>query len=189
MSSGKTAFFPDEATENGLASGKTGFFTDRILKVSGLEAVSVDVKRNNFTNVGVAKAALMIDSSHWETILAGLKNAQGKCIVNSISLKEGEEAFIEKARVIRSFGAAMVVMAFDEQGQAVTYDRKVEICKRAYRLLTEKAGVAPEDIIFDVNILSVGTGRTMDQDKSAWSLDFGWSFKPFVLVQRQQCRA
>ena len=106
----------------------------------------------------VAKAALMIDSSHWETILAGLKNAQGKCIVNSISLKEGEEAFIEKARIIKSFGAAMVVMAFDEEGQATTYGRKIEICARAYRLLTEKAGVSPEDIIFDVNILSIGTG-------------------------------
>mgnify|MGYP002508296757 CR=1 FL=1 len=106
----------------------------------------------------VAKAALMIDSSHWETILAGLQNAQGKCIVNSISLKEGPEAFIEKARIIKSYGAAIVVMAFDEQGQATTYDRKIEICQRAYRLLTEEAGINPWDIIFDVNILSIGTG-------------------------------
>ena len=204
------------------------------LKVSGLEAVSVDLKRNNFTNVGertnvagsrkfarliaegkydealqiaakqiedgasvidinmddamldstkemerfvcyisndpaVAKAALMIDSSHWETILAGLKNAQGKCIVNSISLKEGDEAFIEKAKVIKSFGAAVVVMAFDEEGQATTYKRKIEICERAYRLLTEKAGMAPEDIIFDVNILSIGTGI---EEHAKYAIDF-----------------
>lgn len=193
------------------------------LKVSGLEAVSINIRNNNFTNIGertnvagsrkfarlisegnysealhiaakqiedgasiidinmddamldstremerfvrhisndpsVAKAALMIDSSHWETIMAGLKNAQGKCIVNSISLKEGREAFVEKARAIRALGAAMVVMAFDENGQAVTYKRKIEICERAYRLLTQEAGVSPEDIIFDANILSIGTG-------------------------------
>ena len=106
----------------------------------------------------VAKAALMIDASHWETLLAGLKNAQGRCIVNSISLKEGEEAFLAKAREIRRLGASVVVMAFDEQGQATTFDRKVAICERAYRLLTEQAGYAPQDIIFDVNVLSVGTG-------------------------------
>ena len=117
----------------------------------------------------VAKAALMIDSSHWETILAGLKNAQGKCIVNSISLKEGPEAFVEKARIIRSLGAAVVVMAFDEEGQATTYDRKVAICKRAYRLLTEEAGMAPSDIIFDVNILSIGTGI---EEHAKYAVDF-----------------
>ena len=117
----------------------------------------------------VAKAALMIDSSHWETILAGLKNAQGKCIVNSISLKEGPVAFVEKAKVIRSLGAAMVVMAFDEEGQATTYDRKIEICERAYRLLTEEAGVVPSDIIFDVNILSIGTGI---EEHARYAVDF-----------------
>lgn len=117
----------------------------------------------------VARASLMIDSSHWETILAGLKNAQGKCIVNSISLKDGEEAFIERAKAIRELGAAMVVMAFDEKGQAVTYERKIGICARAYRLLTEKAGVSPEDIIFDANILSVGTGI---QEHSRYAVDF-----------------
>lgn len=106
----------------------------------------------------VARAALMIDSSDWNTVLAGLKNAQGKCIVNSISLKEGEQVFLEKAREIRRLGAAMVVMAFDEEGQATTYDRKIAICERAYRLLTEQAGIDPHDIIFDCNILSVGTG-------------------------------
>ena len=204
------------------------------LTVSGLEAVTIDLENNNFTNVGertnvagsrkfarlisegkydealqiaarqiedgasvidinmddamldstremerfvryisndpaVAKAALMIDSSHWDTILAGLKNAQGKCIVNSISLKEGEEAFIEKAKIINSYGAAMVVMAFDEEGQATTYDRKIGICKRAYRLLTEKAGVSPEEIIFDANILSIGTGI---EEHNRYGVDF-----------------
>lgn len=204
------------------------------LKVSGLEAVTVDVKHNNFTNVGertnvagsrkfarliaegkydealqiaakqiedgagiidinmddamldstkemerfvryvsndpaVAKAALMIDSSHWETLLAGLKNAQGKCIVNSISLKEGPEAFVSKAKVINELGAAMVVMAFDEEGQATTYDRKIAICQRAYDLLTKEAGVAPCDIIFDVNILSIGTGIS---EHARYAIDF-----------------
>ena len=117
----------------------------------------------------VAKAALMIDSSHWETIIAGLQNAQGKCIVNSISLKEGSEAFVEKARVIKSYGAAMVVMAFDEKGQATTYDRKIEICQRAYKLLTEEAGISPSDIIFDVNILSIGTGI---EEHARYAVDF-----------------
>ena len=106
----------------------------------------------------IVKAALMIDSSDWNTILAGLKNAQGKCIVNSISLKEGEEAFLTKAKEIRRLGAAVVVMAFDEQGQAVTYEHKIAICQRAYHLLTQKAGYKPEDIVFDVNILAIGTG-------------------------------
>ena len=106
----------------------------------------------------VSKAALMIDSSHWETLLAGLKNAQGRCIVNSISLKEGEEIFLQKAREIRRLGASVVVMAFDEEGQATSYARKIEICGRAFRLLTEQAGYLPQEIIFDVNVLSVGTG-------------------------------
>ena len=204
------------------------------LTVSGLEAVTVDVKQNNFTNVGertnvagsrkfarliaegkydealqiaakqiedgatvidinmddamldstremerfvryisndpaVAKAALMIDSSHWETILAGLKNAQGKCIVNSISLKEGPEEFVRKAKAIKALGAAMVVMAFDEEGQATTYERKIAICERAYRLLVQEAGVAPQDIIFDVNILSIGTGI---EEHAKYAVDF-----------------
>ena len=206
----------------------------KALKVSGLEAVTVDKKVSNFTNVGertnvagsrkfarliaegkydealqiaakqiedgaliidinmddamldstremqrfvryisndpaVAKAALMIDSSHWETIVAGLENAQGKCIVNSISLKEGPEAFVEKARIIKSFGAALVVMAFDEEGQATTFDRKIEICKRAYDLLVNEAGVNPSDIIFDVNILSIGTGI---EEHARYAIDF-----------------
>lgn len=123
----------------------------------------------------VAKAALMIDSSHWETILAGLKNAQGKSIVNSISLKEGEETFLAKAKEIHALGAAMVVMAFDEKGQATDFGRKTEICGRAYRLLTEKAGIPPEDIIFDVNVLAVGTGI---EEHADYAVDFiravGW---------------
>lgn len=117
----------------------------------------------------VAKAAIMIDSSHWETLVTGLKNAQGKCIVNSISLKEGEEKFIEKAREIKALGAAIIVIAFDEEGQATTYDRKVEICRRAYSLLTSKVGVRPCDIIFDVNVLPVGTGIP---EHSRYGIDF-----------------
>lgn len=117
----------------------------------------------------VAKAAIMIDSSHWETLVSGLKNAQGKCIVNSISLKEGEEIFIEKAREIKALGAAIIVIAFDEEGQATTYDRKVEICRRAYSLLTSKVGVRPCDIIFDVNVLPVGTGIP---EHSRYGIDF-----------------
>ncbi len=204
------------------------------LTVSGLEPVCIDLKNNNFTNIGertnvagsrkfakliaagdyetglqiaanqidngasiidinmddamldsrscmekfvryisndpsVARAALMIDSSHWETIIAGLENAQGKCIVNSISLKEGEESFLNKAREIHDFGAAMVVMAFDEQGQATTYDRKISICERAYRLLVDKLGIPPHDIIFDVNVLSVGTGI---EEHAKYGVDF-----------------
>lgn len=117
----------------------------------------------------VAKAAIMIDSSYWETLVTGLKNAQGKCIVNSISLKEGEEIFIEKAREINALGAAIIVIAFDEEGQATTYDRKVEICRRAYSLLTSKVGVRPCDIIFDVNVLPVGTGIP---EHSRYGIDF-----------------
>ncbi len=203
------------------------------LTVSGLEAVTIDIKKNNFTNIGertnvagsrkfarliasgdylsaisvaagqieggatiidinmddamldgtaemekfvryiqtepsVAKAALMIDSSHWDTILAGLKNSQGKCIVNSISLKEGEEEFLRKALEIKRLGATMVVMAFDEEGQATTFDRKTAICRRAYGLLTG-IGVRPCDIIFDVNVLTVGTGAETDR---RYAVDF-----------------
>ena len=222
------------AAVKGISPRSAGICRSEPLTVSGLEAVTVDVINNNFTNVGertnvagsrkfarliaegkydealqiaakqiedgatiidinmddamldstkemeryvrcisndpaVAKAALMIDSSHWETILAGLKNAQGKCIVNSISLKEGPEEFVRKAKAIKALGPAMVVMAFDEEGQATTYDRKIEICERAYRLLTEEAGVAPHDIIFDANILSVGTGI---EEHARYAVDF-----------------
>jgi 5-methyltetrahydrofolate--homocysteine methyltransferase len=106
----------------------------------------------------IARVPVMIDSSKWEVIEAGLKCVQGKPIVNSISMKEGEEAFLDHARLCRMYGAAVVVMAFDEVGQADTMARKVEICTRAYKLLTEQAGFAPEDIIFDPNIFAVATG-------------------------------
>ena len=116
----------------------------------------------------VGKAVLMIDSSDWPTILAGLKNAQGKCIVNSISLKAGEQDFLTKATELRRLGAAVVVMAFDEEGQATTYERKIAIARRAYNLLTS-IGFPPQDIIFDVNILSVGTGIEEHQN---YGVDF-----------------
>ncbi|MFN7115368.1 MAG: methionine synthase [Saprospiraceae bacterium] len=106
----------------------------------------------------IAKVPIMIDSSKFNVIEAGLKCVQGKCIVNSISMKEGEEAFIHHAKLVRRYGAAAVVMAFDEQGQADTIERKVEICKRAYKILTEKVGFKPQDIIFDPNIFAVATG-------------------------------
>ena len=106
----------------------------------------------------IARVPVMIDSSKWEVIEEGLRNVQGKAIVNSISLKEGEEPFLEQAELVRRYGAAVVVMAFDEKGQADTFERKTEICARSYRLLTEKAGIAPEDIIFDPNIFAVATG-------------------------------
>ena len=110
------------------------------------------------TEPEIARLPIMIDSSRWPVIEAGLQCVQGKGIVNSISLKEGEEPFLEQARVIKSYGAGVVVMAFDETGQADTADRKVEISGRAYDLLTEKVGFAPQDIIFDPNILAIGTG-------------------------------
>lgn len=222
--------FKDSRAEDG--QGRDNCFNH--LTVSGLECVTIDKEKYNFTNVGertnvagsrkfarliaegnqqqaleiaakqiedgasiidinmddamldsaremerftrwisndpaVAKAALMIDSSDWDTILAGLHNAQGKCIVNSISLKEGEESFLHKALIIKQLGAAVVVMAFDEQGQATTFDRKIEICSRAYRLLTEKVGMEPCDIIFDCNILSIGTGIA---EHSRYGVDF-----------------
>ncbi len=106
----------------------------------------------------IARVPVMIDSSKWEVIEAGLKCVQGKPLVNSISLKEGEEAFLHHAKLVRAYGAAVVVMAFDETGQADTKARKVEICTRAYKLLTDVAGLAPEDIVFDPNIFAVATG-------------------------------
>ena len=123
----------------------------------------------------IARIPIMIDSSKWEVIEAGLKCLQGKSIVNSISLKEGEEKFIERARMIKKLGAATVVMAFDEQGQADTYERKIEVCKRAYSILTDVVGFNPCDIIFDPNILSVATGI---EEHNNYAVDFikatGW---------------
>ena len=106
----------------------------------------------------ISKVPIMIDSSKWSVIEAGLKRVQGKSVVNSISLKEGEEAFVRQAELVRRYGAAVVVMAFDEQGQADSAERKVEICRRCYRILTERVGLPPEDIIFDPNIFAIGTG-------------------------------
>lgn len=117
----------------------------------------------------IARVPLMVDSSKWEVIEAGLKRSQGKGIVNSISLKEGEAKFLEQARLVRRYGAAAVVMAFDEKGQADTKDRKVEICERAYKLLTEQAGFPPTDIIFDPNIFAVATGIT---EHNNYAVDF-----------------
>jgi 5-methyltetrahydrofolate--homocysteine methyltransferase len=106
----------------------------------------------------ISRVPIMIDSSKWEIIEVGLKCIQGKGIVNSISLKEDEEAFISKARTILKYGAAVVVMAFDEKGQAVNYSDKIRICERAYKILVNKVGFPPQDIIFDPNILTVATG-------------------------------
>ncbi len=117
----------------------------------------------------ISRVPLMIDSSNWAVIEAGLKCVQGKAIVNSISLKEGEEQFLHQARLVRRYGAAVVVMAFDEQGQATEVDRKVAICERAFRLLTEEVGFAPGDIIFDVNILTVATGI---EEHNPYALNF-----------------
>ena len=117
----------------------------------------------------IARLPIMVDSSKWSVIEAGLKCLQGKGIVNSISLKEGEAAFIEHARKVRQYGAAVVVMAFDEMGQADTKARKIEICQRAYRILTEQIGFAPEDIIFDPNIFAIGTGI---EEHNNYAVDF-----------------
>ncbi len=106
----------------------------------------------------IARVPVMVDSSKWEVIEAGLKCLQGKGIVNSLSMKEGEEKFIAQAKLVRRYGASVIVMAFDERGQADTYERKIEVCARAYKILTEQVGFPPQDIIFDPNILTVGTG-------------------------------
>lgn len=123
----------------------------------------------------IARVPVMIDSSKWEVIEAGLKCLQGKSVVNSISLKEGEEKFLEHARIIRQYGAAAVVMAFDEKGQADTAARKIEVCERAYRLLVDKIGFNPQDIIFDPNVLAVATGI---EEHNNYAVDFinatGW---------------
>ena len=117
----------------------------------------------------IATVPVMIDSSNWDVIIAGLKCMQGKCIVNSISLKEGEEAFISHAKDVRRFGAAVVVMCFDETGQATTYERRIEIAARAYHLLIQKAGFMPQDIIIDPNILAIATGM---EEHDRYALDF-----------------
>ncbi|MFQ3578712.1 MAG: methionine synthase, partial [Bacteroidales bacterium] len=117
----------------------------------------------------ISRVPIMIDSSKWEVIEAGLKRIQGKAIVNSLSLKEGEQAFLEKAKLVRSYGAALVVMAFDENGQADSYQRRIDICKRAYTLLTQKINFPPQDIIFDPNILTIATGI---EEHNNYAVDF-----------------
>ncbi len=123
----------------------------------------------------IARVPVMIDSSKWDVIIAGLKCVQGKCIVNSISLKEGEKVFLSHARDVKRFGAAVVVMCFDEQGQATSYERRIEIASRAYRLLTEVVGMNPLDIIFDPNVLAIATGM---EEHANYAVDFiratGW---------------
>ena len=122
------------------------------------EAVMVTYLNLLASEPDISRVPVMIDSSKWEVIEAGLKCIQGKGIVNSISLKEGEEKFIEQAKLVMRYGAAVIVMAFDEVGQADTKERKVEICTRAYNILTEQVGFPAEDIIFDPNIFAVATG-------------------------------
>src|SRR5690606_32029797 len=117
----------------------------------------------------VARVPVMIDSSSLDVIAEGLKHVQGKAIVNSLSLKEGEEEFLRQAKVARRFGAAVVVMAFDEKGQADTYERRIEVLARAYRLLVERAAFAPEDVILDANVLTVGTGM---REHARYAVDF-----------------
>ena len=117
----------------------------------------------------ISRVPLMIDSSKWEIIEAGLKTVQGKCVVNSISLKEGEEEFVKHANLIKRYGAAVIVMAFDEVGQADNLERRIEICKRSYEILVDKVKFNPSDIIFDPNIFPVATG--MDEHRKN-ALDF-----------------
>ena len=155
------------------------------------------------TEPEVARIPIMVDSSRFSVIEAGLKCVQGKGIVNSISLKEGEEPFLEQARRIQDYGAGVVVMAFDEEGQAETVERKVAICERAYRLLVDEVGFAPEDVIFDPNVLAVATGIE-EHNRFALQLHRGPAadqgalprraherrdLEPLVLVSRQRRRA
>ena len=144
----------DVNLDEGLLDGET--LMPRLLNLLGAEP-------------DVARVPVMIDSSRWSILEAGLKCVQGKSIVNSISLKEGEEEFLRQARLVRRYGAACVVMAFDERGQAVGVEHKVAIARRAYRLLTEKAGMRPHDVLFDPNVLTVGTGI---EEHNRYALEF-----------------
>ena len=151
----------DEALSVALQQVESGAQVLDINMDEGLldsKQVMVDFLHLMGSEPDIAKLPFMIDSSKWDIIEAGLQCVQGKCIVNSISMKEGEAAFIHHARLVRKYGAAVVVMAFDEDGQADTIDRKVSICVRAYKILTEVVGFPPQDIIFDPNIFAVGTG-------------------------------
>ncbi|MCB9205690.1 MAG: dihydropteroate synthase, partial [Flavobacteriales bacterium] len=144
----------DVNMDEGMIDGK-----EAMVKFLNLLAAEPDISR----------IPIMIDSSKWEIIEAGLQCVQGKCVVNSISLKEGEEQFIDHAKKIKRYGAATVVMAFDEQGQADSYERRIEICKRSYDILVNKVGFPPQDIIFDPNIFPVATGM---EEHNNNALDF-----------------
>ncbi len=136
-----------------------------------LESVACMTKFLNLlsSEPDVARVPICIDSSNFKVVEAGLKVLQGKCIANSISLKEGEQDFIEKAKIIKKYGAAVVVMAFDEIGQAAETERKFEICKRSYEILVNKVGFNPSDIIFDPNILTIATGY---EEHNTYAINF-----------------
>ena len=145
------------------------------------------------TEPDIARVPVMIDSSKWEVIEAGLKCVQGKPIVNSISMKEGEAAFIEQAKRVRRYGAAVIVMAFDEKGQADTFERKTSICRRSYDLLVDQVGFPPEDIVFDPNVFAIATG--IDEHNN-YAVDFieatHWIRRHFqceLFVSRQRAGA
>merc|ERR1719498_1734208 len=162
----------DKALEIAIKQGEQGADVIDINMDDGLiDAISAMTKFVNLlvTEPEAAKVPFMIDSSKFEVVEAGLKCSQGKCIVNSISLKEGEEEFIRKAKIVKRHGAAVVVMAFDETGQAANEADKVSMCQRAYKVLVEKADFNPEDIIFDPNVLTVGTGLA---EHNNFALDF-----------------
>src|SRR5947209_20457162 len=133
------------------------------------EAAMVTLLKLIASEPDIARVPVMIDSSKFAIIEAGLKCVQGKAVVNSISMKEGEEEFIKHAKTVRRHGAAVVVMAFDEKGQADTFARKTEICARAYKILTEQIGFPPEDIIFDPNIFAIATGI---EEHNNYGVDF-----------------
>ena len=164
----------DKALQIALKQVEQGAHVIDINMDDGLiDAVSAMTK---FVNLLVAepeasRVPFMIDSSKFHVVEAGLKCSQGKCIVNSISLKEGEEEFIRRTKIVKRHGAAVVVMAFDETGQAATCDDKVSMCQRAYKVLVEKVGFDPQDIVFDPNILTVGTGMVEHNNYAADFID------------------
>ena len=162
----------EEALEIARRQGEDGAMVIDINMDDGL--LDAEREMTHFLNLlasepDICRVPVMVDSSNWNVIRAGLKCVQGKCIANSISLKEGEQVFLSHARELLSLGAAVVVMAFDEQGQADTYERRIQVCNRAYHLLVEQVGMAPEDIIFDPNVLAIATGMP---EHDAYALDF-----------------
>ena len=166
----------DEKYEEALAVARDQVENGAQVIDVNLDDAMLDAKKEMVTFLNllmaepdIARLPVMVDSSKWEVIEAGLKCLQGKAIVNSISLKEGEEQFLEHALKVKRYGAAVVVMAFDEKGQADSFERRIQICERAYRLLTEKIAFAPEDIIFDPNILTIGTGM---EEHNNYAVDF-----------------